>query len=96
MADDNVRHLRSGVDAIVAMLNVTAFGGDSGRPFHGQPWTWAGERGVKPVPEMRYRDLADVIVRALRDFPFHRGDPDRDAIAQCVLKQLEDETKDPK
>lgn len=75
--------------ALEAFIRATAFGGSRGRPFVGQPWTWTGERGEPALPAMRYRDLGDTIVEALRDYP-GLDDIDTDALAMKVLKAVED------
>lgn len=93
MADKPIP-LRSGMDALVAFMRTTAFGGPRGRPFVGQPWTWLGERGKPDIPRMSYRDLGDTIVEALRDFP-GLEQVDSDALAQKVLYAVEQSASPP-
>lgn len=82
------------LEELVELLAAGGFGGDRSRPYRGQSWTYEGKRGLRSVPTMTYRTLADSIVRALASFPFHFGDPDHAAIAQCVLRQVEIDHQD--
>ena len=87
----DVKNLRDGVEGLQAFLRTTAFGGSRDRPYLGQPWTWTGDRGRLDVPPMNMRTLGDIIVRALDDYPWNRGEPDLDAVAQTILLRIEDE-----
>jgi len=49
-------------EAIEALTDHTT---DRNRPFTGQPQTENGERGKTEIKGIRFRDLADCIVRAL-------------------------------
>lgn len=74
--------------AFEEFLRATGFGGSSDRPFVGQRWTFAGERGTAMVPEMRLRDLGDRIVGAL---DYLKPIVDVEAIAQNILCAVEPE-----
>ncbi len=87
----DVKNLRDGAEGLETFLRVTAFGGDHERPYLGQPWTWTGERGKLDVPAMKMRTLGDIVVDALADYPWHLGEPDLDAVAQTILKRIEEE-----
>jgi len=75
------------------MARIEFFGGDRARPFAGQHHTWTGERGKPQIPAMRYRDLGDTIVEALRGFP-EIDHVDLNAVAQKILFQIEQEGVD--
>lgn len=97
--NNNVVNLRNGPDALLAFLETTAFGGGLARPFLGQKWTFTGERGMKALPNLRYRDLGDLLVETVRAFYANevkvtgKCDPaamDHDALVQAFLCRLEE------
>lgn len=70
------------------------FGGAADRPFNGQRWTFSGDRGKAPVPALRYRDLADCIVRGWAEqraagAAVGSDNMDPDAFAQSILREVE-------
>lgn len=79
-------------------LTDHAFGGAAERPFNGQAHTFAGERGRRPLPPLRYRDLADAVVRGWAEQMSVRTNAgsmvpecvDPDALAQSVLRWVEE------
>jgi len=53
------------------ITNMSDHSTDPGRPFTGQPWTINGNRGKTEVKGIRFRDLADCIVKAWIDSAVH-------------------------
>jgi hypothetical protein len=97
--DDKVVNLRSGPEALRAFIETTSFGGGFSRPFLGQKWTFTGERGAKPLPKLRYRDLGDLLVGTVARFALNEvavtggcdvRRMDLDALAQMLLARIEE------
>lgn len=63
---------------------------DPKRPFTGQPHTDAGERGKTEVKGIRFRDLADCVVKALVDAA--SGDLEDEAQADELRRRADDGT----
>lgn len=97
--DGKVVQLRQGLDAVAAFIRASSFGGSFARPFVGQRHMFTGERGARPLPSMRYRDLGDMLVEVVGAFAQNEvrvtGEcdvrkMDLDALAQMLLRRIEE------
>ncbi len=83
---------------LAALLAKSQFEGDPGRPYDGQPWTFAGPRGSTKLPaHMTLRDLGDLVAETVREYMAgvdrFGGGVDADALTQNLLLKIENETR---
>lgn len=80
---------------IQAFLRVHQIGLDRNRPYLGQEQTLNGTRGTQRLPPITLRDLADVMVAALRTVPDEGPESWRswsdETLARNVCVALEEE-----
>lgn len=76
---------------LVAMLEHEPYGGDKDRPYDGQSWTCAGDRGKYVVAGLTMRDIGDCVRRGIAEAStgLENEQMDQTAAVQASLVQIE-------